>query len=139
MRAEAWFVTLAPFPAVAVALLIGAYRGPWTSIKITGLILTILGLALLTVARFNLGDSFSISPRAKKLVTRGVYSRVRHPVYVFSTFLIAGLALYFHFYPLLIITAAIVPIQLIRARKEERVLEEAFGEEYRAYRRSTWF
>jgi protein-S-isoprenylcysteine O-methyltransferase Ste14 len=58
---------------------------------------------------------------------------------VFSTFLIAGLALYFHFYPLLIITAAIVPIQLIRARKEERVLEEAFGEEYRAYKRSTWF
>jgi protein-S-isoprenylcysteine O-methyltransferase Ste14 len=139
MRAEAWFVTIAPFPALAVVLMIGAHRGVWNSVKITGLILIVFSVALLTIARLNLGDSFSISPEARKLVTRGVYSRIRHPVYVFGGLLIAGVALYFDFLPLLIVVAAIVPLQIVRARREEHVLEEAFGEEYRNYRRSTWF
>jgi len=29
--------------------------------------------------------------------------------------------------------------QTIRARREARVLEAAFGDEYREYRRKTWF
>ena len=35
--------------------------------------------------------------------------------------------------------AAVVGIQTIRARREARVLEEAFGDSYREYRRKTWF
>src|SRR5579863_8015113 len=124
MRAEAWFVTIAPIPVLAALVIIGAYRGPWTAIKIAGLILTILGLVLLTVARLNLGDSFSITPQAKRLVTRGVYSRIRHPVYIFSAMLIAGLGLYFDLLWVLVIVVLILPIQLIRARKEEHVLDQ---------------
>jgi protein-S-isoprenylcysteine O-methyltransferase Ste14 len=33
----------------------------------------------------------------------------------------------------------IIPVQILRARRESRVLEEKFGEEYREYRRRTWF
>jgi protein-S-isoprenylcysteine O-methyltransferase Ste14 len=33
----------------------------------------------------------------------------------------------------------LIPMQIVRARKEARVLEEKFGEEYRAYRARTWF
>jgi protein-S-isoprenylcysteine O-methyltransferase Ste14 len=139
MRAEAWFVTIAPLPVIAGLLVIGASRGEWTAVKIAGLIFTIVGAILLTAARLNLGDSFSITPQAKKLVTRGVYSRIRHPVYVFSAMLIAGLGLYFDLLWVLVFVAVILIIQLVRARKEEQVLERAFGEEYRAYRRSTWF
>jgi protein-S-isoprenylcysteine O-methyltransferase Ste14 len=35
--------------------------------------------------------------------------------------------------------AAIVAVQTIRARREARVLEQAFGDSYREYRRQTWF
>jgi protein-S-isoprenylcysteine O-methyltransferase Ste14 len=30
-------------------------------------------------------------------------------------------------------------MQIVRARREAAVLEAAFGEEYRRYRRQTWF
>jgi protein-S-isoprenylcysteine O-methyltransferase Ste14 len=33
----------------------------------------------------------------------------------------------------------LIPLQARRAREEARVLEDKFGEEYRAYRKQTWF
>ncbi len=33
----------------------------------------------------------------------------------------------------------IIVLQTIRARQESRVLEEKFGDEYREYRKKTWF
>jgi protein-S-isoprenylcysteine O-methyltransferase Ste14 len=33
----------------------------------------------------------------------------------------------------------LVPMQIVRARKEEQVLMEAFGEEYAQYKAGTWF
>jgi protein-S-isoprenylcysteine O-methyltransferase Ste14 len=38
-----------------------------------------------------------------------------------------------------ILVVFLVILQAIRARKEARVLEDTFGEEYREYRRKTWF
>ena len=45
---------------------------------------------------------------------------------------------------LLAILVVIIPMQIVRARREARVLEEKFGEEYREYQRTTsafvpWF
>jgi protein-S-isoprenylcysteine O-methyltransferase Ste14 len=40
---------------------------------------------------------------------------------------------------LLLILIVIIPMQIIRARREARVLEEEFGDEYREYRKRTWF
>jgi protein-S-isoprenylcysteine O-methyltransferase Ste14 len=33
----------------------------------------------------------------------------------------------------------IITVQIIRARREARILEAAFGDAYREYRRHTWF
>ena len=38
-----------------------------------------------------------------------------------------------------IVLAIVVIIQAIRARREARVLEAAFGDAYRQYRSQTWF
>ncbi len=95
--------------------------------------------ALLTLARIQLGNSFSISAQASKLVTHGIYSWIRNPVYVFSAIALAGLVLYlglpYLFLPFLIL----IPLQIVRARAERRVLEQHFGERYRQYRSTTWF
>ena len=87
----------------------------------------------------QLGASFSLTPQARKLVTRGLYSKVRNPIYVFGLITIAGVVLYWNRPYLLWIFAVVIPLQAWRARKEARVLEEKFGEDYRAYRRQTWF
>ena len=39
----------------------------------------------------------------------------------------------------LLILAVLIPMQVLRVRKEEQVLENKFGEEYRAYKQKTWF
>jgi protein-S-isoprenylcysteine O-methyltransferase Ste14 len=33
----------------------------------------------------------------------------------------------------------IIPLQIFRARREAAVLEAKFGDEYREYRKRTWF
>jgi protein-S-isoprenylcysteine O-methyltransferase Ste14 len=91
------------------------------------------------VARSQLGSAFSVAPEARRLVTRGLYSRIRHPIYVFGTlaFLFVVLALQGWF--ALIIWVVVILIQVRRARREERVLVEMFGAEYTTYRSKTWF
>jgi protein-S-isoprenylcysteine O-methyltransferase Ste14 len=37
------------------------------------------------------------------------------------------------------LAVAVIPVQVFRARKEARVLSEAFGEEYARYKAKTWF
>jgi protein-S-isoprenylcysteine O-methyltransferase Ste14 len=39
----------------------------------------------------------------------------------------------------LAVALVIVPLQVVRARREERVVAEAFGEEYERYKNKTWF
>jgi protein-S-isoprenylcysteine O-methyltransferase Ste14 len=50
-----------------------------------------------------------------------------------------GALLALQVWPLLFIWLALVPIQFFRIGKEEKVLDAAFGEAYREYRRGTWF
>ena len=91
------------------------------------------------VARWQLGDAFSVAPEARQLVTRGLYSRIRHPIYVFGTLAFLFVVLALQGWPALIIWAVVILIQVDRARREERILVETFGEEYSAYRSRTWF
>jgi protein-S-isoprenylcysteine O-methyltransferase Ste14 len=127
------FVLYAAMIAGAVA------SGPSGPLWIVSLVLSLACAALWIVARRQLGASFSVRPEARHLVTTGLYSRLRHPIYVFGTlaFLLALLAL--QGWEMLAIWAILIPIQFVRASREDRVLELAFGAEYAAWRDSTWF
>ena len=111
----------------------------WTPVQIVGLFLLVVGFVLWTLARFQLGNSLTVSAQAKQLVTRGLYSKIRNPIYVFGSTLIAGLILLLGRPMWLLVFAVIIPLQLWRAGKESQVLETEFGEAYRTYRASTWF
>ena len=127
-------------PLVAIAVLIYEFaRPPWSPMRIAGLAVLFPAIILLTVSRFQLGNSFSVSPQAKKLITQGIYSRIRNPIYVFGTFVVAGLFLFLERPLLLLLIVPVVILQITRARAESRVLEEHFGDEYRRYKASTWF
>ena len=64
---------------------------------------------------------------ADKLVTVGVYSRVRHPLYISNT----GFAVGFTF------ALVVVTFEVALARIEDRFLEDRFGEAWRAWARVT--
>ncbi len=92
-----------------------------------------------SLARFQLGRAFSIRAKATRLVTTGLYARLRNPIYVFGCFFFLGIAMFIPFWPLLLALIIVIPMQIVRARREAAVLEASFGEEYRRYRRQTWF
>ena len=103
------------------------------------LCLSIACSVLWFVARWQLGDAFSVAPEARHLVTRGLYSKIRHPIYLFGTLAFLFVVLALQGWAALIIWAVVILIQVLRIRREERVLAATFGEEYAAYRRRTWF
>ena len=111
----------------------------WTAMQIFGVCFLAIGFLFWTIAHFQLGNSFTVTAQAKQLVTRGIYSKIRNPIYLFGSFVIAGLILAFGRPALLLVFVAIIPLQIWRARKESSVLEATFGEDYRRYRAATWF
>ncbi len=133
---------------IALTLIVGGgvgallWRHPpetWTALRVFGIILLLIGFVLWTIARFQLGASFTAKAEARQLVTRGLYSKIRNPIYVFGSFVIAGGILVFGKPVWLLIFVLLIPLQLWRAKKESTVLENAFGDEYRKYRAGTWF
>jgi protein-S-isoprenylcysteine O-methyltransferase Ste14 len=72
-------------------------------------------------------------------VTRGLYSKIRHPIYVFGCCAYFGGLLALQVWPILVAWLALTPIEIVRARREDRILAEAFGSQYRVYRSKTWF
>lgn len=104
----------------------------------TGMGLATISVVLFTAARLQLGGSFQASAGANKLVTAGIYSKIRHPVYLFGLTFLLGIILATQNFWLIIPWAAIIPMQLRRIRKEEKVLAEKFGEEYLEYKKGTW-
>jgi protein-S-isoprenylcysteine O-methyltransferase Ste14 len=113
--------------------------GPLGLSREIGLGLAISGLIFWAAARIQLNRSFSIRAKATELVTLGIYSRIRNPVYLFGTIFLIGLILWMGRPMWLLALSVIVPMQVVRAQKEAQVLEEKFGDAYRAYRAKTWF
>ncbi len=113
--------------------------GPRGLPRVIGLTLGLIGLAGVILSRYTLGRSFSIAPKATVLVTSGIYSRIRNPIYVFGMIFLIGLVLIVGRFELLAVLLVLIPMQIIRARREAKVLEAKFGESYREYRQRTWF
>lgn len=119
--------------------LIFYFPGPWNAMRCIGLAITVLAAVAFLTARYQLGKSFSVAAQAKQLVTSGIYSRIRNPLYVFSTLMILGAVIAYQRPVLLLIPAALVVVQVTRAHREAQVLEAAFEDAYREYRKRTWF
>jgi protein-S-isoprenylcysteine O-methyltransferase Ste14 len=132
-------ITFVAILALAVWLALHINSVAWTPVHAAGAVIAAIGLVLLLTARIQLGRSFSVSAQARKLVTTGLYSRIRNPIYVFSAMYLAGVAIAIGHPMLLVVLFALVPVQVVRARKEEQVLTQAFGEEYVRYKARTWF
>jgi protein-S-isoprenylcysteine O-methyltransferase Ste14 len=93
---------------------------------VVGLVIAALGLLLWITARLQLGESFSARARASTLVTHGLYSRIRHPVYLFGTIAIVGLIIAWGQWLWFLLPLADFPIMIRRIRREEAVLGKRF-------------
>lgn len=74
-------------------------------------------------------------PATGKLLTAGIYGRVRHPRYVSAFFGVVAVALFSNYLAAYVIAGAMVPALHALTFFEERELRDRFGEEYAAYSR----
>jgi protein-S-isoprenylcysteine O-methyltransferase Ste14 len=123
----------------AVFLAYAAAVGPRVTPWYVGLSLAAVTVPFWFAARWQLGASFSATAQARHLVTEGLYSKFRHPVYYFGSVAWLGALMALLGWRAIAIWLIVAVIEFARARREERVLAEAFGDEYREYRKNTWF
>jgi len=136
---KANLLTLAIVIIALTLLLMHAPEVVWSTPKVIGAVIAGISFPLFVVARVQLGSSFSIKAKAGRLVTTGLYSRIRNPIYLFGGLFIAGLSLFVSAWGPLVVILVLAPLQLYRAHQEEQVLTRAFGEEYERYKSKTWF
>jgi|SRR5262249_18037521 len=78
-------IALASIVGAALGLAIKRYLpSEWGAMQTAGLVLLIIGFTLWTVARFQLGSSFTVTAQPRQLVTHGLYSRIRNPISRYS-------------------------------------------------------
>jgi protein-S-isoprenylcysteine O-methyltransferase Ste14 len=126
---------LGTYLSVALLMLPQSEVAPWQLGLSDALILG--GSAFAAYALLFLGRSISMMPEARRLVTNGPYSFIRHPLYLGEEIAFFGAAMQFVSVWTPILLVGQVCCQLYRMRFEENVLSENF-EEYQAYQERTF-
>lgn len=99
-------------------------------------LLILAGSLLCILAVSDLGRSLSVMPEARKLVTSGLYRRIRHPLYLASEIATIGFYLQFRSWQTAPILVVHFYFQIRRMDWEEGILARTFAE-YAEYRRRT--
>jgi len=111
---------------------------PSTGLATLGLVLGVVGGCQTLWALTHLKRSFSVMVEARRLVTSGPYRYVRHPLYLGEALVLLGLCLMIGTGGAFLFAAAIIALQLTRARLEEAKLARQFPD-YLDYRGRTPF
>jgi len=105
---------------------------------VVGVILLAVGLGIGFPARrafISAGTEVKPWKPSTALVTDGIFARLRNPMYVGGTLVLAGLSILLAADWMLVLTIAFVPvIHFGVVMREERYLEAKFGDAYRAYK-----
>lgn len=80
----------------------------------------------------NLTDTV-VTRKEHSLVTSGPYRWVRHPFYVAAALAVAGVSLAAASWSLALTGGLVVVLLVVRTAREEELLAERFGDEYRDY------
>jgi protein-S-isoprenylcysteine O-methyltransferase Ste14 len=130
-----------PLQFVWTRLLAFADRAQPDACTVLGTLAMAGGLWLFWRSHADLGESWSVTLELNanhRLVTRGVYRFVRHPMY--ASFFVLGLGQALLIENWVAGPAALVAVSLlvfVRVPNEERMMLAQFGDEYRDYMRRT--
>ena len=152
IQREGWgYVAVRSIASLALIafLVLYAIHPPWfrvlsfplsTWLRWIGVALGCASFGLYVWAQATLGKEWSPHLQRREihyLVTTGPYARMRHPIYLAYLIFMASITLVtanWFFVALLVISIAVFAF---RIPKEEQMLVEVFGEEYKAYMRKT--
>ncbi|MGA7295079.1 MAG: isoprenylcysteine carboxylmethyltransferase family protein [Terriglobales bacterium] len=112
------------------------------ALAVVGVILTWIGIALALWARWHLGRYWSARVTLKEdhqLIRTGPYAHFRHPIYSGLILAAIGGALAIDHWRCAVGVAFIILGYSIKAKKEESMLTQQFGEAFREHCRHTGF
>jgi protein-S-isoprenylcysteine O-methyltransferase Ste14 len=118
---------------------IGVLPGGET-LRRSGLAVLLLGSALRAGAMASLGARHSLDValvEGHRLLTSGLYSRIRHPSYAGWLLMVLGFSLVFRSAPGLVVVLLTLYVLARRIEAEESFLREHFGEAWRRYAATT--
>lgn len=137
--------------AVKIAILLGVLIQVWLpdllpisgdafATRVIGTAIYSAGLLVAIAARFQLGDNWSNIETGQVLtnqqvVSRGIYSYIRHPIYTGDLLLLLGLELALNSW-LVLGVLLLIPVVLLKAIKEEQMLQKELAG-YSSYCRET--
>ncbi len=103
---------------------------PHPFVRIAGLFLFVTGLAIAVAGRIQLGKSWKDledlhAGSQQEMITHGIYSYIRHPIYAGDILLIVGLELALESW-LVLATALIALVVVRQASQEEKLLAAVF-------------
>jgi protein-S-isoprenylcysteine O-methyltransferase Ste14 len=107
-----------------------------------GFVITLIGLAVAAWARIHLGQQWSdkvIVQSGHQLIRTGPYAHMRHPIYSGVLLGVAGTALVVGEWRGLMAFLLLFANYVVKARKEDRILAEHFGESYVRHARGAGF
>jgi len=97
----------------------------------------LLGVLLRIYTRKLLGEFFDVNIKIKnkhKIIQKGIYKHLRHPMYLANIFIFLGFAGFFSSLLGVISTLMfILPVTVLRIIREEYYLREKFGKKYDKY------
>jgi protein-S-isoprenylcysteine O-methyltransferase Ste14 len=111
-----------------------------TWLRWIGFALGLLSLAFWTWTQVTLDTRWSAQLQLRKehsLVTSGPYARIRHPLYAAMFAWAIALALLTANWLFVAITVLTIAGTVVRVPKEEQMMLDSFGDEYRAYMQRT--
>ena len=133
---------------VAVAIVF-ASNPPWLNLfaapfpiwsRWIGVGLAVISLPLLIWVHHTLGRHWSTNLQLKQnhtLIAEGPYRRVRHPMYTALFSFFVGQALVSASWLIVVLVVVAILVLYARIGKEETMMIEQYGDEYRAYMRRT--
>lgn len=133
-----WGATIAWIAAPGASWLVPL--APSLPVRIAGLALAALGVALARWTFASLGDAITDTVVVRPgfaLVTTGPYRWIRHPLYAATALASGGLVIASGSGLLATLALATAVLLAIRTRREERHLLERYGGDYRAWRART--
>ena len=99
-----------------------------------------VGMGIWILGMVSLGKSLAVLPGTDALKTGGIYRFFRHPIYVGINLTLFGLLVACgSIFGMVYMAVVVIPLNIYRARIEEKALLEKFGDGYRAYRKKTLF
>jgi len=133
-------------PSFYLFPLLFAYLGPKNfgfgceELVYAGLAIGTTGVVLWVLSMLTLGRSLAVLPGTDRLVIRGIYRYIRHPIYVAIVLTLIGLFLACgSMICLVYVFLVVIPLNIFRARIEEKVLHQHLGDAYQKYRANTFF